>query len=89
MSQHEQICATTYSVNEHGARIEHTAWKPSRLDDHGRCCGRKPLEYRAGDRRFFCDRCDREYTPDGMQRPNWAYELDHINIFTRNRPVPA
>lgn len=87
--QHFQIGATTYSVNEHGCRIEHTAWRPSRLADRGRCCGRKPLEYKTGGRRFFCHRCSREYAPSGEQQPNWAYALDNMDIYTRNRPLPA
>jgi hypothetical protein len=87
--QHFQIGATTYSVNEHGVRIEHTAWRPSRLDEHGRCCGRKPLEYKTGGRHFICIRCDREYKPTGAQRPNWVYALDDMYVYTRNKLIPA
>lgn len=91
---HHEIGSATYSVNEHGCRIEHTAWQPSRLDEFGRCCGRKPHEYKTAkglggtkDRHFCCFKCNREYRPDGTQRPNWAFKLDNMNIFTRNRPM--
>lgn len=50
-----------------------------RLDDKGRCCGRKPMEYRSrwstdtGPHKY-CPRCDRAYDLDtGEQIPNWAY----------------
>lgn len=50
-----------------------------RLDEKGRCCGRKPLDYksrwstREGPQRY-CPRCDRAYDRDtGEQMPNWAF----------------
>jgi hypothetical protein len=50
-----------------------------RLDDNGRCCGKKPLHYKGGwqsngKSMKFCDRCAREYDPiTGEQRENWAW----------------
>ncbi len=55
-------------------------YAPRKLDDHGRCCGRKPLfyqlnMYRKGrDPHYFCTRCNAEYTPAGEQRGNWAWQ---------------
>lgn len=48
----------------------------NRLDNKGRCCGRKPIEYkRYGGHHLFCHRCDREYNPlTGIQQANWAYD---------------
>lgn len=44
-----------------------------RLDERGRCCGRKPIPYRTT-RHWFCDRCDRAYAmPSGEQIANWAW----------------
>jgi len=31
-----------------------------KLDENGRCCGRKPLIYKR-DNHYFCPRCDRAY----------------------------
>lgn len=52
----------------------------TKLDDKGRCCGRKPLHYKGGSWRsprgapmFFCCECNREFGPDGQQRSNWAW----------------
>jgi len=46
-----------------------------RLDEKGRCCGRKPLMYKRR-RMLFCCRCDREYAldPPHEQRENWAWK---------------
>ena len=51
-----------------------------RLDNKGRCCGRKPLVYRGrnttstGPHRF-CARCDRAYDlEENEQIPNWAWK---------------
>ena len=49
-----------------------------RLDDNGRCCGRKPIHYRgrgamspAGAPMLYCPRCDAEYdVATGAQRPS-------------------
>lgn len=50
------------------------------LDHKGRCCGRKPIEYKSGVTtpegfpHKFCDRCDRSYDIDtGQQIVNWAW----------------
>lgn len=54
--------------------------EPARLDDRGRCCGRKPIDYkgrwhREGPHRFCC-RCCRSYNRDtGIQIDNWAWKL--------------
>jgi len=52
----------------------------SMLDSKGRCCGRKPLEYRGswhGPRQYFCTRCDRSFDLDtGKQIENWAWKRD-------------
>ena len=43
------------------------------LDDAGRCCGRKPIDYKRANI-LFCARCYREYVLDtGSQQPNWAW----------------
>ena len=53
----------------------------SELDTKGRCCGRKPIFYKGGSWAsplgaplYFCPKCNREFSPDGKQRPNWAYK---------------
>ena len=54
-----------------------------KLDEKGRCCGRKPIYYKGGSWRsppgaplMFCGRCNREYDPiTGEQRENWAWAL--------------
>lgn len=43
-----------------------------KLDDKGRCCGRKPLVYKR-DKHLFCCRCDRSFDMDGNQITNWAW----------------
>lgn len=49
-----------------------------RLDEKGRCCGRKPIPYTGGGmekRQRFCDRCYRAYHFDtGEQIENWAWK---------------
>jgi hypothetical protein len=55
------------------------------LDEHGRCCGRKPLVYKRPDHHYFCAKCDAEFTPDGKQRPNWAW-LPHGENFVPKYP---
>lgn len=43
------------------------------LDSQGRCCGRKPIEYRRTSQ-LFCHRCDRSYDPaTGRQQDNFAW----------------
>jgi len=44
-----------------------------KLDDKGRCCGRKPIVYKTPYFRYFCPRCDREYNENGVQECNWAF----------------
>ena len=53
-----------------------------RLDEHGRCCGRKPVYYKGGSwasppgaPMHFCGRCNREYGTDGVQKSNWAWAV--------------
>ena len=51
-----------------------------KLDEKGRCCGRKPLVYKRPPH-LFCCRCDREFTPEGVHRANWAWVDDgHGNL---------
>jgi len=52
-----------------------------RLDAKGRCCGRKPNQYKGGPhgrgekRHRFCRRCNRAYDYDtGQQIENWAFK---------------
>ena len=66
---------------------------PAVLDEHGRCCGRKPLFYKGGSWRspkgaplHFCCRCHREYGPDGMQRANWAWKAVAFGFVRVNAP---
>ena len=86
MAQHVQIGETRNWVNEHGAVIEQTFWKPSELDDKGRCCGRKPIRYKR-DNYWFCPRCNRTYWPTGRQRENWAFKLDPSGYYERKQPI--
>lgn len=45
-----------------------------RLDERGRCCGRKPMVYKRPDHQLFCPRCDASFNPEtGIQWQNWAY----------------
>jgi len=53
---------------------EGCSWHPTHhLDEKGRCCGRKPLQYkRAGE--LFCGRCHRTYSLSTRQQiSNWAW----------------
>jgi hypothetical protein len=56
-----------------------------RLNDKGRCCGRKPIVYRGSNPRLFCCRCDREFDPaTGDQRENWAWRKhENSDCFVR------
>ena len=54
--------------------------QPARsLDDYGRCCGRKPIDYKSvwstsSGKHRFCGRCCRAYDREtGLQIPNWAW----------------
>lgn len=51
------------------------------LDENGRCCGKKPLEYRRPSRRFFCTRCNREFDPVGRQVENWDWKSCDEGMF--------
>ena len=60
------------------------------LDEHGRCCGRKPLLYKIQqDERIFgphryCIRCDAAYPIDeNGQIENWAWKKTDVEIFER------
>jgi len=49
------------------------AWVPTRrLEEKGRCCGRKPLKYRR-ESHLFCRRCCASFDYEGNQIENWAY----------------
>ena len=62
-----------------------------KLDEKGRCCGRKPIHYRNpmySSQRIHprpskhCDLCDRAYDPKtGLQIENWAWQLDVMGVF--------
>ena len=60
-----------------------------RLDDKGRCCGRKPIDYKGRGSspekpHKFCDRCDRAFDRvTGEQIENWAWFLDEGDWFLR------
>ncbi len=44
------------------------------LDEKGRCCGRKPIEYKGGNPHKFCTRCNRAFdSRNGEQVQNWAW----------------
>jgi hypothetical protein len=45
-----------------------------KLDENGRCCGRKPLVYKR-DGHKFCTRCDKSFDiKTGEQIENWAWQ---------------
>ena len=55
-----------------------------KLDEKGRCCGRKPIHYKRPTERKFCDRCDRAYDPKtGWQLTNWAWKKDRLGRFMK------
>ena len=64
-----------------------------KLDEKGRCCGRKPIHYQSSRDNFpghlprptkFCDRCDRTYDPEtGDQVENWAWKQDEMGTFRK------
>lgn len=60
-----------------------------RLDERGRCCGRKPITYKRP-HHFYCCRCDASFDPvDGKQVPNWAYyKVDDERFEVRTSRVP-
>jgi len=57
--------------------------KPRKLDEHGRCCGKKPIIYKR-DPHYFCPRCDRSFDlTTGEQIENWAYKLNENGEFEK------
>ena len=94
MAQHTQIGMYSSTINKHGVRIEHSRWEPSALDEQGRCCGRKAHQYKTKtgfwkttpDPHSCCFKCNREYGPDGKQRPNYAYTLGEDGNYSRDEP---
>lgn len=59
-----------------------------KLDDKGRCCGRKPMRYvgryAIGGPHRYCPRCDRAYDIDeNEQISNWAWKPNAKGIFER------
>jgi len=58
------------------------------LDEKGRCCGRKPIQYKGGAwnsparPQLFCPRCDRAYHPETEEQiENWAWGMDYMTGF--------
>ena len=64
-----------------------------KLDAKGRCCGRKPIDYKGGPRspekpHKFCDRCYRGFDRiTGEQIENWAYHQDASGEWVRKARV--
>jgi hypothetical protein len=55
-----------------------------KLDEKGRCCGRKPLVYRGSNPHRFCTRCDRAYhATENEQLENWAWKRNVRGEFER------
>lgn len=54
-----------------------------KLDDKGRCCGRKLLVYKRPVFHHFCCRCDRSFNREGLQIDNWAWEKTATGEFRR------
>jgi len=53
----------------------------ARLDDAGRCCGRKPLVYKRPIHHLFCTRCCADFNPKtGEQIENWAWVADGVSF---------
>jgi hypothetical protein len=45
------------------------------IDKKGRCCGRKPAEFKRPKPHLFCGRCNRAYDAlDHEQIENWAWK---------------
>lgn len=75
----------TVKLDSKATRITTTS-PAQRLDDKGRCCGIKPLNYkRAPEAYRFCHRCDRAYDANGEQMPNWAWRMVEPGVFENNR----
>ncbi len=61
-----------------------------KLDDKGRCCGRKPLVYKRPPAQLFCFRCDRAYDSEtGEQMDNWAWVKDQAGEFQSKLERPG
>jgi hypothetical protein len=55
-----------------------------KLDNKGRCCGRKPLIYKRPTHHLFCSRCDRAYDPESHEQiENWAWKKEQQGEFVR------
>lgn len=61
-----------------------------KLDDTGRCCGRRPIDYKSGKStglgtpHLFCARCDAAYDRTTHEQiENWAWERDGNNFVKR------
>lgn len=57
-----------------------------------KCCGRKMLFYKTRmglralrDPHWFCCGCDKEYTPEGEQRENWAWQKNESGEFVKRK----
>ena len=62
-----------------------------KLDEKGRCCGRKPIPYkgRYETAHKFCCRCDRAFDyQTGEQIPNWAWMKDTNGEWVKTPPKP-
>jgi hypothetical protein len=65
----------------HGSAVRYVGGgsEVMKLDEKGRCCGRKPMTYRryaSGGPQRYCPRCDRAYDlEENEQIANWAWKL--------------
>jgi hypothetical protein len=64
-----------------------------KLDNKGRCCGRKPLVYKRANRyagygpHLFCTRCCRAYGLESQEQiDNWAWKCDAAGQFVSQYP---
>ena len=58
----------------------------SRLDEKGRCCGRKPLVYKRP-LSSICIRCSRAYDPStNLQIENWAWKRVGTEFVSTKKP---
>lgn len=58
-----------------------------KLDDKGRCCGRKPIRYRGANAHHFCDRCERAFsvlTSEQIENLAWKFA---DGAFVRKAPT--
>ena len=76
-------------VNEYGVAMLRVWSLPARLDEDGRCCGRKTMVYKRP-YRHFCPRCDREFSVLGKQQGNWRYKSTMNGaLFVREDPATS